>query len=452
MTEDNVVRLRPADDEIAELNRTYAVVSFGSQVAIMKQGSTPDGRPDLSFMAVGHFETWMRNRSKLLTNARGEAKPIALAKYWLEHPQRRQFDGLVFSPQREVPGYFNLWTGFAVASRPDCCDKFLAHIRDNICRGSEELFTFTMGFFADIVQNPGNKKDTSLVLRGGQGAGKSKVAEVIGSLLGNHYVSVSDPRYVTGRFNKHMLSCLLLVADEGFWAGDHTAASKVRDLISGKKHPIELKGKEAEWVDNHIRLLVIGNADWIVPAGLGERRFVVLDVGEDHIQDHPYFAAIDEEMNNGGREALLYYLLNFDLKQVNLRKIPRTAALVEQQIASLTPDQAWWLDILRRGELPDLFDGCCCDSDALYRHYTERLERSGRSRKSMETGLGIFLRKVVGPDLTDRRSGDRSHRHYRFPSLTECRRRFGDMMKAEADLKWDDQQGWQTEANRFELR
>jgi hypothetical protein len=237
-----------------------------------------------------------------------------------------------------------------------------------------------------------------------------------------------------------MLSCLLLVADEGFWAGDYTAASKVRDLISGKTHPIELKGKEAEWVDNHIRLLVIGNADWIVPAGLKERRFATLDVGEDRVQDHAYFAAIDAEMNNGGREALLHHLLNYDLRQINLREIPRTAALVEQQIATLTPDQAWWLDILRRGELPGLSQDRCCDSSLLYHHYTDHLEQSGRSRKSMETGLGIFLRKVVGPDLIDRRSVDRSYRHYRFPSLTECRHRFSEIMKA--DLKWDDQEDW----------
>ena len=29
-------------------------------------------------------------------------------------------------------------------------------------------------------------------------------------------------------------------------------------------------------------------------------------ISEDKMQDKPYFAAIDEEMNNGGREALLY--------------------------------------------------------------------------------------------------------------------------------------------------
>jgi hypothetical protein len=441
MSEDNVYQFKPADDEIAELNKTYAVVFFGDRTAIMRQGKSADGRPDLNFMMVSHFETWMSNRVKLLSTPKGETKPVPLAKYWLQHPHRRQYDGVVFRPLKEVAGYFNLWTGFAVEPRPGCCDKFLAHIRANVCGGREDLFSWVMGFFADIFQNPGDKKDTCLALRGKPGTGKTKVAEVFGSLLGNHYISVSDPRYVTGRFNKHMLSCLLLVADEGFWAGDHTAAGKVRDLISGKKHPIELKGKEAEWVDNHLRLVVIGNADWIVPAQLDERRFAVLDVSEDHIQDHDFFAAIDEEMNNSGREALLHYLLNYDLRKVNLRKIPNTAALTDQKIASLTLEQSWWLDILRRGELPGLFDDCCCNSGILYQHYLDRTDKIGRSRKSIETALGMFLRKMVGTELTDRRSKDRKCRHYTFPPLKECRQHFAKAMKA--NLAWDDQDKWE---------
>ena len=78
----------------------------------------------------------------------------------------------------------------------------------------------------------------------------------------------------------------------------------------------------------------------------------MLDVGEAKMQDHKYFAAIDAEMDNGGREALLDHLLRFDLKTVNLREIPKTAALLDQKIASLTPERGWWLDVLMRGQLP----------------------------------------------------------------------------------------------------
>ena len=97
---------------------------------------------------------------------------------------------------------------------------------------------------------------------------------------------------------------------------------------------LEYKHVDPIRIKNHMRLFVTGNPDWMVPAGFKERRWAIFDMGEDHMQDHAYFAAIDHEMNNGGREALLHYLLNFDLSQVDLRTIPKTAALLDQQIES----------------------------------------------------------------------------------------------------------------------
>jgi hypothetical protein len=64
------------------------------------------------------------------------------------------------------------------------------------------------------------KPGTSLVIRGKPGTGKTSVGEKLGSLLGEqHYELVADPRYVTGQFNSHMASLLVLHADEAFVLG-----------------------------------------------------------------------------------------------------------------------------------------------------------------------------------------------------------------------------------------
>src|SRR5262249_40593358 len=151
------------------------------------------------------------------------------------------------------------------------------------------------------------------------------------------------------------------------------------------------------------------------------------------IKNNDYFAAIDAEMNNGGREALLYHLLNFDLSQVKLREIPHTAALFEQIVDSATPEQAWWLDTLKRGELPKGTDEKdSCPKRLLFR--------------SIETTLGMFLIKYVGNDLISKRKdytirfrsgsagfhggGGRTENGwvYTFPSLPECRKKFAKEM------------------------
>src|SRR5262249_26291796 len=89
--------------------------------------------------------------------------------------------------------------------------------------------------------------------------------------------------------------------------------------VTSRQHMIERKGVDPVPVRNLIRLLVTSNNHWVVPAGMEERRFAVVDLGEAAIQNAEYFAAIDDEMANGGREALLDYLLRFDLSNVDLR-------------------------------------------------------------------------------------------------------------------------------------
>jgi hypothetical protein len=54
------------------------------------------------------------------------------------------------------------------------------------------------------------------------------------------------------------------------------------------------------------------NEDWVVPAGMNERRFCVLDVDPRCEQNYEYFREIDEELAHGGLEYLLADLLAFD--------------------------------------------------------------------------------------------------------------------------------------------
>ena len=62
------------------------------------------------------------------------------------------------------------------------------------------------------------------------------------------------------------------------------------------------------------------------------RRFFVPTVSSDHIQDFQYFGAITDQLeNDSGYEALLYHLLNeVDLRDFEVRQVPRTAGLLEQ--------------------------------------------------------------------------------------------------------------------------
>ena len=109
---------------------------------------------------------------------------------------------------------------------------------------------------------------------------------------------------------------MVLLADEAFYAGDKKHESILKRIVTEETIMIEAKGD-----------------DWVVPAGLEERRFLVLDVGESQMQNSEFFGALDRELESGGREALLHLLLNRDLSGFNVRRFPQTEALREQQAA-----------------------------------------------------------------------------------------------------------------------
>jgi hypothetical protein len=422
-------------DPIDKLNEEFALVMVGHSAAILKESRDADGRLEIIFWGIDAFKTWCRN--KLVIDADGKKR--RMGEYWLDHPRRRQYRGVCFAPGIERQGYYNLWRGWAVAPKQGTWHLFKAHLLDNLCRGDEVLLQWVIGWFAAIVQYPRKKMGTSLVIRGKEGTGKTKIGEIFGSLFGPHYQAVSDPRYVTGQFNSHMSSCLLLHAEEAFWAADHRAESKLKDMVTGVKHMIEFEGKEPIMVDNFVRLLVTGNPDWVVPVSLQARRFAVLEIGEAHMRDNIYFAAIDAEMDNGGREALMYDLLHFDLGAVDLRTVPKTAALLDQKFASLTPEQSWWLDLLQAGRLPyGTGAASFCARELLCDHFVEHARRVGTGRRSSQTRLGMFLSKYV-PGLTSHLGDYLAYNRectgqvYAFPPLSECRAAFEKLIEQKID-------------------
>jgi hypothetical protein len=92
----------------------------------------------------------------------------------------------------------------------------------------------------------------------------------------------------------------MFALDEAFWSGDKQAEGVLKDLITGRDHVIEHKGKEPYSVANKTRVVIIGNEDWLIPASHDERRFAFFDVGDGRKQDRAFFQSMREGMEAGG--------------------------------------------------------------------------------------------------------------------------------------------------------
>lgn len=410
---------------------------WGGKSAILNEENNPVlGRREITLSSPTDFRTYYANRIfRVGKNLRD------VAEIWLSHPRRRQYKGLVFDPGQERPGYYNLWNGFAVEPKPGNCSLYLNHIRDVIASSDEEIYDYIIAWMADAVQNPSRRPGTAIVLRGKQGVGKGVFCSEFGSLFGQHFVHIQHSRHLTGHFNAHLKDKLIVFADEAFWAGDKAGEGVLKAMVTEKELPIEFKGKDAIYVRNHIRLLVASNNEWVVPAGLEERRFFTVDVSEARMQDRSYFGAIVEQMNNGGRGALLDFLMNYDLHGVDLGRFPKTVALQEQKLHSMTPVQKWWFDRLMDGTVLSKDSNWVneVETHLVQEDYRSHSAAIGCSRKSTETELGAALSKLV-PGLQRKRRTNGQNRHwcYVFPNLIECRAAFDRHMGAKNPWPEDD--------------
>jgi hypothetical protein len=145
--------------------------------------------------------------------------------------------------------------------------------------------------------------------------------------------------------------CVLLFADEAFYAGDKKHESILKALITEDILAIEAKGKDIEMGSNCLHIVMASNEDWAVPAAMDDRRFFILDVKDVARNSHAHFSAIQKQMDEGGYGALLDTLLRMDISNFNVRVRPETQALATEKAMSLGPVEAYWYECLRNGNL-----------------------------------------------------------------------------------------------------
>jgi hypothetical protein len=246
---------------------------------------------------------------------------------------------------------YNLWRGWSVEAEEGDVEPWLDFVTNVLADGNAAYANYIIAWAAQMVQNPMTKVGVGLVLRGRKGTGKTKFGELLGGLVKAHHKIVSRAEHVTGNFNRHLEDTLLLQADEAYWAGAKASEGALKDLLTNPNITIERKGVDAYTAANYTRILFTSNEEFVVPASLDERRFAVFDVGNSRKQDSEYFAALDNWYNSGGAEALLHYLRNFNLTNINLRLVPQTDALTDQKLEALDNVTEWLYNCLQNGEI-----------------------------------------------------------------------------------------------------
>jgi hypothetical protein len=236
----------------------------------------------------------------------------------------------------------------------------------------------------------------------------------------------------------------LVFLDEALWAGDRKGEGVLKALITEPRLQLEAKFRDPVMVVNRLRIIAASNNDWFVPAGMGDRRWFILDVADTFAgTDHPeYWNPLYREIENGGAKAMFYDLLNMDLSTFDVRAVPHTAAKAHQQAHSLRGVEAWVHHILQEGAIgchPWQNDGVAVGKAEAYQWYVDFTKQQRDWRPDVKSVWSKKVRELLGQCVDDARQKigfqDRV-RVLRFAPLSDCRRQFA-LRAGAPKMEWE---------------
>jgi len=212
-------------------------------------------------------------------------KKKGMINYWLEMPDRRQYDTLEFDPDGVAgPRVYNLWRGFPIerfellngdeySTAP--IHAHMKHLMENNDAGYEYL----LKYLAHLVQYPGVKPGVAFLMTGPEGGGKSTFFSLLfQALVGElHMLQTAKADDIVGRFNQ-VGEKLVVIWEETSGRDSWTNANLVKTLVTEERQAIEKKGKDAVVMKIPTRLFFFSNEDAGKPIKISEsdRRFVAV--------------------------------------------------------------------------------------------------------------------------------------------------------------------------------
>jgi hypothetical protein len=429
------------------MNQGFAVVKYGGQIVIASIGGN-----EITFMNEEDFHRMFANlvvEEEVNVGGATEKHRTRLSKRWIEWGDRRQYlgRGVVFDPggPHEVPNdMLNMWRGFGVVPKPGVWSLMQAHILQVVCSGNRVFFDYLIRWMAYRVQHPGQPLGVAVALLGAQGAGKGIVARTFGGLFGKHFAHITHGDQLTGRFNSSLATSCVVFLDEAFWAGDRKSEGVLKGLITEPTFQLEKKFRDPITVCNRLSIIVASNNDWAVPAGVGDRRWFVLNVANTYAgMAHPnYWKALYQEVENGGEAAMLHDLLAMDLGQFDVRAIPHTAAKAQQQVQSFRGTRLWLYHVLTEGRIAQIgwgLAGLTVGTADAYHCYEEFSKQRREFQPEIKSVWSKIVRTTLGPQVKVTRPtvGATRLRSFELASLEDCRGQFANHVGA-PDLAWDE--------------
>lgn len=316
-----------------------------------------------------------------------------LYKTWAKHENRKIASELVFDPKCQSPAHaINIFEGLPkmVAPIGSKCDLILKHI-SLLCRGRDEEAEWLCKWMAYPLQNIGAKMDTSVIMYGSEGYGKSIIFEqVLMPMYGKYCGTIGQPQ-LDSQYKGWLSGQLFALCEEVVSRSDRGDFKGIlKNIITGKTIRINEKHVAERVEKNHINLVFLSNSSIPLELDQGDRRYLVLK--NFKVPDQQYFTDLFDEINNGGIEAFREYLLKLPLNGFNAHTKPPLNDDKQELIDISLPNPLLFYKEWEAGELDAPYSSCAkADLFTVYRRWCVARNEFAKRDRDFSVELRRYL-------------------------------------------------------------
>ncbi|KAI5540832.1 hypothetical protein TVAGG3_0043110 [Trichomonas vaginalis G3] len=331
-----------SSEVIEDLSRVIRFVDCGNKYFIQKDYNIHDKMNQISFV----LQSNMKESLKMIKLFNEEGKTITAWDVLLNQLSSLTVKGVCF--KSNSPDVFSTFQGYKynILEKLDYSkiEMFMNFIKEAICDNNDEVYKYLLGWIASMIQHPGIKNETAIILKGLQGTGKNRFTDIISELLAGYSCkNITEISELTGNFNSVVENKMFLVLNELKNVGEDRLANfnALKSIITDNEIRINEKNQPRRTAQNVANFIFVTNNVYPVKIEVGDRRYVVLRVNGKYKGQFDYFKNLMDSCTKEFYDNLLTYFINYDLSSFNVRIIPMTEAKQDLIELSSNPLDVW---------------------------------------------------------------------------------------------------------------
>jgi hypothetical protein len=282
---------------------------------------------------------------------------------WFKDPTIRMYETCDFMPyplkiQSDVFNLFNGLEGEELLLNDKKQIILLEEERNRTCEifikqlwylsgKNNGVLEYCLNYFAHMVQSPGEKPGTALIVKGIQGIGKNIMFERLTEVLcGEEYLlSTTNIDDIVGKFSS-VNRKLMVILDEASSEDTYKNCEHLKNFITAPKVRYERKGVDTVMIKNCSRAIFLTNNDIATKIEQYDRRYQAMEGSSDMANNRDYFGKLVKAFEDKDQVKLLYlFFKHRDISKVNMEDDRvETRLYGEMQSVNISSDLKFFMD------------------------------------------------------------------------------------------------------------